>query len=107
MRNIKISESRAFQGVWIPERLYRDNTLNWLEKITLVEIASLSANGECFANNQHFANFLGVSKRRAEQIISKLRDDGYITSQIIYNGNEVERRVLRVKDSLGFSKKKR
>ena len=105
VRDIKIHENRAFQGVWIPEQLYRNKDLNWNEKILLVEIASLSANGECYASNAHFAEFIGVSKRRAEQMISKLRLGGYITSEVVYDKEtkKVEKRILKVVDTLGFT----
>ena len=79
-----IREGRAFLGVWIPAELYLNQSLSWNEKIALIEIGSLSKTGECFAGNQHFANLLGVSKKRAEAIISELRAKGYITSELIY-----------------------
>lgn len=93
-----IREGRAFLGVWIPADLYLDQSLSWNEKIALIEIGSLSKTGECFAGNQHFANLLGISKKRAESIISGLRAKGYITSELIYkNGTkEVERRIIRL-----------
>lgn len=102
---VVIDENRDFKGVWLPKELYLNNNLTWNEKIILVEIDSLSKNGECFASNQHFANLLGISKKRVESIISELRKNKYITSTIIYKKDtkEVEKRILRVADPYTFS----
>ena len=104
-REVVLSENRDFKGVWIPKELYLNNTLTWNEKIILIEIDSLSKNGKCFASNQHFANLLGISKKRVETIISELRKKGYITSVLIYKkeSKQVDKRILRVVDSKGFT----
>lgn len=88
--------NRDFKGIWIPKEIYLAKDLNWTEKILLVEIDSLDNEQGCFANNEYFSNFLGISKGRISKNISLLTEKGYITSEIIYkvNSKEIEKRVL-------------
>ena len=104
-KEVIISESRDFKGIWIPKELYLNKELSWNEKILLIEIDSLSKCGECYANNQHFADFLGLSKKRVETIISELRKKGYITSELTYKKGkkEVDKRILKVVDDRFYS----
>lgn len=97
-KSIKVSENRDFKGVWIPAELYLDSTLNPIEKFIIVEVDSLSKNGECYASNQHFADFIGLSVERTRKIISNLVSNGYLESTIIYHQHtkQVEKRILRV-----------
>ena len=68
-----------------------------LEKVLLVEIDSLAKNGECFASNAHFAEFLNLSHRHVSRLISNLIEKGFITSEMIVKkgSKEVEKRILR------------
>lgn len=104
-KEVSIRENRDFKGVWIPRELYENTELSWNEKIILIEIDSLSKNGECFASNQHFADLLGISKKRVEALISELRKNGYISSIVKYKtgSKEVEKRILHVADPHTFS----
>lgn len=73
------AQEREFKGVWIPRDLYLNQDLSWTEKILLVEIDSLSkTNAGCFASNEYFGEFLGISTGRAANIVSDLRKKGYI-----------------------------
>lgn len=103
-RDIILGEKRDCKGIWFPIELYSNIELNWNEKIILLEINSLSKNGECFASNQHFADMLGVSKKRVEGLMHDLRKKGYITTKIIYKDNtkQVVKRILRVVDPYRF-----
>lgn len=96
MKNVIIDEERSFKGVWIPKELYCDPNLNCREVFLLAEIQSLCELGQCFASNQHFADYLGVSKPVVEKMISKLRNQGYISTEVYYklNSKEVEKRVI-------------
>lgn len=87
---------RDFKGVWISKEIYLSENLNWSEKILLVEIDSLAKNGECFASNEHFAKFLGVSKRQIQHLLASLKEKGYITTLNIYKqgSKEVEKRII-------------
>lgn len=83
-KEIVISENRAFEGIWIPKRLYITNKFNLRTKFFVVEIKSLSKSGYCFATDKHFAEFLGVSDRMIQTMIKQLKDDGYLTAEYEY-----------------------
>ena len=75
--------TRDFKGVWIPRELWLDPSINKTEMLLLVEVHSLSLLDKgCFASNQHFANFLGISKGRVSKIISSLVEKGYLISNV-------------------------
>ncbi len=79
--------NRDFKGVWIPREVYLAKDLSWSEKILLIEIDSLDNDPEkgCYASNGHFAEFLGVSPMTISNMISKLRQAGYI-QQLFFDG---------------------
>ena len=87
---------RDFKGVWIPKEIYLHEGLTPTDKFLLVEIESLSKNGECFASNEHFAKFLGVSKKHVSRLISKLSQMNLIKVDLIYKKGtlEVDKRVI-------------
>ena len=89
---------RAFRGVFIPAHIWLDKNLNATEKCLMAEIDSLSNIGGCFASNQHFAEFLGLSKERARKLIAQLKDKGYIEIELIYKEGtyEVDKRIIKV-----------
>lgn len=97
---------RDFKGIWIPKEIYLANDLNWTEKILLVEIDSLDNEKGCFASNEHFADFLGISKGRASKNISSLINKGYVVSNTIYKkgSKEIEKRILHT--TIGYSRKR-
>ena len=71
-------KNRNFKGVWIPKEVYLDNNLSWTEKILLVEIDSLDNEEGCFASNNYFSDFIGISPTSISTCISKLVKLGYI-----------------------------
>lgn len=90
--------NRDFKGVWIPRNIWEDKKLTWGEKLLFLEIDSLATrSGECFASNEHFAEFLDVSPRQIQNILSALKNKGIITIQLIYKGNTkiVCKRIIR------------
>ena len=97
-KEIVISESRDFKGVWIYKNLYlsRDYTPN--EKFLLLEIYSLSngKNKQCYANNRHFADFIGVKENTIQKAILKLEKNGHIRREYTYkNGTrEIASRII-------------
>ena len=98
--------SRDFKGVWIPREIWLTDKLTLIEKALLVEIDSLSPNGKpCFASNQHFADFLNVSKRSVIRYIQSLKDKGYIEISFEYENEKVKRRFLKVTNRNGGSDK--
>jgi len=92
---------RKFQGIWIPASVWLDRSLSLLEKVLLVEISSLHdrKRGGCYASNGYFADFFKLSCSRISEVISRLRDKGYLVVQLsreTRDGKLVVRRILRV-----------
>lgn len=87
---------RDFKGVWISKEIWLAKNLNWSEKVLLTEIDSLSKLGECFASNEYFAEFLGLSKDRVSKLISSLSKKKFISVKILYKDGtkQVEKRVI-------------
>lgn len=82
-----MSEKREFKGVWIPKHIWLNPTLSPIEKLFLAEIDSLDNDDEkgCFASNEYFGNFFGISEGSAANIISSLRKRGYVV-QTFFDG---------------------
>lgn len=99
--------NRDFKGIWIPKEIWLDTKLNWSEKILLTEIDSLSNLGECFATNDYFAEFMGLSKSHISRIVSQLSDKKYLAIKLIYKPKtkQVEKRVLTVVKMGGYTQK--
>lgn len=87
---------RDFKGIWIPKEIWLYSDLTMQEKIFLVEIDSLDNNGECYAKNEHFANFFNLSKNRCSEIIKSLETKGYIVITYIKDGKQIIKRVIQV-----------
>ena len=87
---------RGFKGIWIPKEIWLSPDLNYVEKILLVEIDSLDNEEGCYASNEYFAKFLGISKDRVSKLISGLCKKGYLISNIKYkeHSKEVDKRIL-------------
>jgi adenylate kinase family enzyme len=90
--------NRDFKGVWIPRNIWEDKTLTWGEKLLFLEIDSLSKNGECFASNEHFSEFLDVGTRQIQNYLASLQSKGFIKIQLFYKGNTkiVTKRIISV-----------
>lgn len=62
MKERKITnQSRDFKGVWIPAEYWLDPNLTVMEIMFITEIDSLDRGDGCFASNNHFADFFGVT----------------------------------------------
>ena len=85
MQNKQTNDNRQFLGIWIPKDIYLNKDLSWTDKILVIEILSLDNERGCFASNDYFAEFLGVTKTTISTSISKLKDLGFI-EQISFNG---------------------
>ena len=97
MRNsILLPEGFPGEFIQIPLSLYCNNDLSLIEVFVLNEIISLDEKDGCFASNKHFADLLGISIRRVQQIIFNLTDNGYISVKVEYNSitKEVEKRTI-------------
>lgn len=91
-------DKRGFKGIWIPREIWLHEGLTMQEKIMLVEIDSLDNENGCFAQNKHFADFLGIGERRVQTIIKSLKAKGYLDISFTYKPGtrEIERRVMRI-----------
>lgn len=87
---------RAFKGVWIPASVWLSKDLSLQEKHFIVEIDSLDNEYGCFATNKYFADFFNMSQHRVSQIISQLKDKGYLNIEYEMQGKQIIRRILRV-----------
>ena len=92
-----MENKRATKGIWIPIEIWEKKELTLQEKVFLVEIFSLDNEEGCFASNEYFANFFQLGKARCSQIITSLKDKGYITITYTYkSAKEVDKRIIKV-----------
>jgi Mn-dependent DtxR family transcriptional regulator len=91
-----MTTEREFLGVWIPKNIYLHKGLTPTEKLLLAEITSFAKNGICFASNEHFSDFLGVSKKHVSRLVTNLSRMGLINVQITYKEGtkEVDKRLI-------------
>ena len=89
---------RDFKGIWIPKELWLLKDLSLLEKVMLIEIDSLDNESGCWATNDYFAEFFGLSKGRISKVINNLVKRGFVTSELKYQkGTQlVEKRILKI-----------
>lgn len=89
---------RNFKGVWIPADVWLNTDLSIQEKVMLVEIDSLNAcpNRGCWANNDHFAKFFGLSKSRVSEVINSLVKKGYLKTKFKRDGKQIVERNIFV-----------
>ena len=73
---------RDFKGVWIPKDIWLSENLSLMEKVLFVEIHSLDNERGCYASNDYFGRFFGVSGRQIRTYIGTLKEKGFITMTI-------------------------
>ena len=99
---------RKFKGIWIPAEVWESTNLTLQEKVFLVEIDSLDNEKGCYANNNYFAKFFGLSSTRVSLVISSLVKKGFVTSIILQSeGNKriLKTSLTKVKDPIQQSLK--
>ena len=84
---------RKFKGIWIPADVWESKDLTLQEKVFLVEIDSLNNDKGCFANNNYFAKFFGLSTTRVSLVINSLIKKGFVTSSVLQS--EGNKRILK------------
>lgn len=93
--------SREFKGVWISKEVWLNKELTPLEKVYLVEIDSLDNDEKgCYASNKHFEEIFGQTKSNVSRIIKNLQQKGWINISYVYNGKEVDKRIIKISRSL-------
>ncbi len=88
-----MKQKRKFKGIWIPAEIWESKELTLQEKVFLVEIDSLNNENGCYANNNYFAKFFGISTTRVSLVIGSLIKKGYVTSTILQS--EGNKRTLK------------
>ncbi|MGM0122703.1 hypothetical protein IGI37_000068 [Enterococcus sp. AZ194] len=92
-----VKANRGFKGVWIPSDYWLDSNLSTQEILFLTEIESLDTGKDnCYASNQHFSDFFGLSKSRVSEVIKSLHKKKYISIDYKYRGKEIEKRTIKV-----------
>jgi hypothetical protein len=91
--------TREFKGVWIPKEIWLTKKLTLQEKVFLVEIDSLNNENGCYASNDYFSEFFGLSKNRCSEIINSLAAKQFITISYIWGAKKnIEKRILKIKE---------
>lgn len=98
--------NRAFNGVWIPKKYWLDENLSIVEVTFMAEIESLDGDNGCYASDNHFAEFFGMTASRVSQIINSLSDRGYLQISYEKNDKQVVSRLIRVVNKLNGGIKK-
>ena len=80
-----MKNERDFKGVWIDKRIWLDTNLTATEKCLLAEIDSLDNKDHCYAKNEYFAEFLGVSVPTVSRGVQKLLTLKYI-EVVVFTG---------------------
>jgi hypothetical protein len=88
--------SDKLKGVWVDGALWQSKDFKAIEKHLLQKIKDLDNDKGCTAMNGWFADFLGISKSRVSQIISKFKNEKLISVKLKYNGKEVVGRVIKI-----------
>ena len=89
---------RKFKGIWIPAELWKSKELSLQEKCLIAEIDSFTV---FFMSNKALADFMGVSKRRVQQILMGLSEKGIVDVNTINDPDtgQTIKRVIRVTES--------
>jgi len=88
--------NRNFKGVWIPKEIWLNTDLTWMEKLFVTEVSSLDNENGCFATNAYFADFFNMSKQWCSNIVTSLKNKGFITVDYVYEGKEIKKRIMNV-----------
>jgi len=69
---------RDFKGIWIPKEIWLDSSLSLFEKALFAEIHSLDGECGCFAENEYFEKFFGITSKTLQRGFRALKERGYI-----------------------------
>lgn len=85
--------------IYKPIEVTQDKRLTAVEKDYLCLIAQLQNAGGCTAGNKWFAEYFGVKRTSAVEMIGKLKQKGFIGSKVERQGAKVKTRTLFLTDS--------
>lgn len=93
-------EQVIIKGLWIPDPVLKDDKLTMVEKVVYSMLLSLSNNedNECFASNSYLSKTMKITSRRIQQILSSLKNKGYISTRNIFHGDtkKISHRVVKI-----------
>jgi len=82
------------QFIYKPIEVVQDKRLTPLEQDYLCVIAGLEKNGKCTASNKWLADYFGVKRPRAVEVIGNLKKKKFIkTTEKKYGGKTIERTI--------------
>lgn len=82
-------------GIFIPLDIIHNQELDWINKILLSEIISLTKLEKgCIASNQYLADFLQIQKSSLHRRIKFLVENDYIKTKNVYSGKKCVGRVI-------------
>lgn len=91
-------ETYDFKGVWIKKSIAYNKHLSSIEKVFLAYIDNIINNqNECFATNTFFSKIFQLSKTRCSQLITSLKDKGFINVKYITRNKEIIKRIISIK----------
>jgi SOS-response transcriptional repressor LexA len=82
-----------------PQEVIRDKRLTSLEQDYLCLITSLQNAEGCTASNNYFAEYFGVKRQTAVEIISTLKRKGFISTTEKKSGGKTVERTIEIIDS--------
>lgn len=86
------SYEHAFEGVWIEAGLWFNSDLSIPEKVLYALIRNLDTPEHgCYASNEYFARFFGLTETRISQMVKSLKDKGFI----VIEGFTGRKRIIR------------
>ena len=81
----------------IPAEVRYDNDLRANEKLLYGEITALAQKtGECWATNKYFSMLYDVQPNAIATWIRHLKQKEYIVVDYVYNGKEIDKRVIKI-----------
>lgn len=84
------------KGFLIPAKYWSDADLSLSEKVMITEIERLASEDGCLESNNYFARFIGLSKSRVSEIITKLSLKGYLETQYFTDQDGQNRRQIYI-----------
>lgn len=85
---------RDFKGIWIPKEVWENTDLSLQEKVFYVEIDSLDNEDGCYANNNYFARFFGLTTRQVQRVVASLVEKNLISIEVSKDDGNL--RTLRI-----------